>query len=81
MINHELGEIVIKEPVKSSNKMLCCGQRPIEERTAFMSLRMSFPLTIAVPDDGEIIPVSIDIVVVLPAPVNSLNEHFECDKV
>jgi hypothetical protein len=53
--------------VSSTNRMLCCEHSPSKPRTCLMSFRMSLPLIRAVLDVAGIIPVSIDIVVVLPA--------------
>lgn len=55
--------------VNSSNRMLCCGHSPKLSRTLFISVLILQPPTKAVPEVGGIIPVSIDIVVVFPAPL------------
>ena len=54
--------------VKSSNKTSCWGHTPINWRTSCMSLNTSRSKTEAFPSVGTIRPVSIEIVVVLPAP-------------
>ena len=55
--------------MRSSKSMLCWGQRPRLRRTLSMLVVMLWPLMTADPELGENIPVSTDIVVVLPAPL------------
>ena len=55
--------------VISSKRTSCWGHRPRSDLTPSMSTQMSWPLTTAVPDVGGKSPVSMEIVVVLPAPL------------
>ena len=52
-----------------SKSTLCCGHSPRLSLMASMSVIILFPLMCAVPEDAGNKPVSIDIVVVFPAPL------------
>mmetsp|Transcript_19975 Transcript_19975/g.36281 ORF Transcript_19975/g.36281 Transcript_19975/m.36281 type:complete len:217 (-) Transcript_19975:1716-2366(-) len=55
--------------VRSGKRQSCCKQIPTPSRMSLICVRMSFPATKAVPDEGATIPVSMEMVVVLPAPL------------
>lgn len=55
--------------VRLLNNISCCGQTPNIFLTSSILLNMSMPKTLAEPFVGAIIPFSIEIVVVLPAPL------------
>ena len=55
--------------VRSSQRTSCCGHTPMLVRMAAMSEAMLAPLTKASPADGGTSPVSMEMVVVLPAPL------------
>uniref|UniRef100_A0A1X7TTD6 Uncharacterized protein n=1 Tax=Amphimedon queenslandica TaxID=400682 RepID=A0A1X7TTD6_AMPQE len=57
------------DTVSLSNRTLCCGQIPKLYRIKSISLTTSSPLIAALPSVGGYNPVSIDIVVVFPAPL------------
>jgi hypothetical protein len=48
---------------------LCCGQKPRLWRISRMLVVMERPLMSAVPDVGSSMPISMEMVVVLPAPL------------
>ena len=55
--------------VSPLHRMLCCGQKPISDRTSRSWSRTDFPYTVQSPSDTDSIPVIMFIVVVLPAPL------------
>lgn len=55
--------------VSVGQSMSNCGHTPRLRRTSRISVAMSRPSMVAVPDVGGIMPVSMPIVVVLPAPL------------
>mmetsp|Transcript_27002 Transcript_27002/g.89627 ORF Transcript_27002/g.89627 Transcript_27002/m.89627 type:complete len:238 (-) Transcript_27002:1832-2545(-) len=55
--------------VSSSQSTSCCGQTPMRRRISASSVRRERPATVASPDVGATMPVSMLTVVVLPAPL------------
>jgi len=55
--------------VNWGKRQSCCRQTPMFLRMLGISLPICFPKTVPFPDVGTVIPVSIFIVVVLPAPL------------
>mmetsp|Transcript_57489 Transcript_57489/g.95079 ORF Transcript_57489/g.95079 Transcript_57489/m.95079 type:complete len:215 (+) Transcript_57489:674-1318(+) len=66
-------------PVIRLSSASCCGQKPMRFLMASWSLRMERPLILASPDEGGVAPVSIENVVLFPAPFTPRKpKHSPC---